>query len=94
MKTPEFVQRLFVELGGVERRADAALTRRAAEKLAAKMPTYPQDRQMYVANMLRDAVHGKISREVVAEFIEMTNSWMEVEAVAARIIKETERSKK
>lgn len=83
-KTPEFITRIQSEGTTAEKRLEAEDLHKRASVLAAKMPL-PPHRQVYVGNLLRQALKGELDTDVFKEFVKMTNTYLEVEQVAPRV---------
>ena len=83
-KMPDFITRILSEGTSSEKRVEAAEIRKSARVLIAKMPPAP-DRQIYVGNLLRQALCGELDVEVFKEFVRLTNTYMEVVQVAPRV---------
>lgn len=83
-KPKPFITRIQAEGTPTEKLLEKETLHKEAMKLADKMPTHPTDRQMYVLNLFTKALQGKIDKEVFKEFVRITNSYMEVEAIASR----------
>jgi len=84
-KRPEpFITRKQAEGTTIEKNAEKLDLDVEAKKLANKMPTDPAQRQLYVGNLLRQALAKQIRQDVFMRFVQMTNSYGEVEASSAR----------
>lgn len=83
-KTPEFIVRIQAEGTTTEKRLEAEEVHKEASALAAKMPA-PPHKQVYVGNLLRQALRGQLDIDVFKKFVKLTNTYLEVEQVAPRI---------
>ena len=83
-KTPEFIVRIQAEGTTAEKRLEAKEVHKKASVLAVRMPA-PPHRQMYVGNLLRQALRGELDVDVFKEFVKMTNTYLELEQVAPRV---------
>ena len=87
-KVPDFIKQMQSEGTTTERRLEKVDNRERVHKesreLASKMPPAPE-KQTYVGNLLRQALTGKLNVEVFKEFVKLTNTYKEVNAVESRI---------
>ena len=83
-KTANFIVQLQAEGTTTERNLEKDEVHKRAYELAAKTPA-PPHKQVYVGNLLRQALRGELDVDVFKEFVKMTNTYLEVESVAPRI---------
>jgi len=83
-KTPDFIIRIQAEGTAAEKHLEVREIHEKASALAAKTPA-PPHKQVYVGNLLRQALRGELDVDVFKEFVKMTNTYLEVEEVAPRI---------
>lgn len=76
--------RILAEGTSTERRVEEEIISKQARKLANEMPTAEADRQVYVRNLLIQALAKKLNHEVFCEFVRITNSYVEVEQAFPR----------
>lgn len=83
-KTPDFITRIQAEGTTAEKMVERTAIHRKAVELSEKMPA-PPHKQVYVGNLLRQALKGEVDVDVFKEFVKLTNTYLEVEQVAPRI---------
>ena len=83
-KTPEFIVRIQAEGTNTEKNLEKEEIRKRAVGLAVRLPP-PPDKQVYVGNLLRQALRGELDADVFKEFVKMTNTYLEVDMVAPRV---------
>jgi len=83
-KTPPHMIQLQAEGTKADRLLIREETHEEARKLADKMPTFPQDRLMYVRNLVQKTLRKELDLEVFKAFVKMTNSYMELQSCAPR----------
>ena len=83
-KPKPFITRLQAEGTTSEKLLLQQELQKEAERLAASMPTFPPERQVYVSNLLQKVLQNKLDKEVFKLFVKITNSYPEVEACSRR----------
>jgi hypothetical protein len=88
-----FITQILAEGTSIERNAEKVNIEAEAKKLAAKMPTDPNQRQLYVGDLLRQSLSKKLDEDVFKKFVQLTNTYIEVQAATprAKMIIEKER---
>ena len=85
-KPHPFITRIQAEGTTAEKLYDKHYTQAEAEKLVSKMPTDLPNKQVYVRNLLTQALAVKLDKDVFKYFIKITNSYQELEASHSRAL--------
>ena len=80
------ITRIQAEGTTAEKLYDKHYNQTEAEKLASKMPVYPPDKQVYIRNLLTQALGGTLDKDVFKTFIKLTGSYQELEASYSRAL--------
>lgn len=83
-KTPDFITRIQAEGTTAEKLLEKDELHKKVMELVKKLPA-PPDRQVYVGNLLGQALRGELDKDVFKEFVKRTNTYLEVEEVAPRV---------
>lgn len=83
-KLPDFIIRIMAEGTAADKMVERGTIHKKAAELAEKMPT-PPNKQVYVGNLLKQALRGELDVDAFKEFVKLSNTYLEVEQVAPRV---------
>lgn len=79
-----FLIQLQSEGSGAQRALEREELQKEARRLADGMPTFGPERLIYVRNLTTKALQGKVDVDMFKAFLNMTNSWEELETCLPR----------
>ncbi len=86
-----FIVRILAEGNSSDKLLEREEVFKQSRILASKTPSNHVDKQMHVGNLLRKALRGEVDKNVFIQYVRLTRTYVEVQNVYPRILREEAR---